>query len=58
MKTKTHPGFDAIAKRISEKEGMPMEHARAVLAVAARHASAHALEENPRLNRVSGRAKK
>ena len=56
----THPGFESVAKRIARKKnphtGKPYgeERARAILASAARKASARARAENPRLEKVSG----
>lgn len=49
-----HPGFEAVAKKISKKAGVSMEKARAILASKTRAASAKAHAANPRLNRVKG----
>jgi hypothetical protein len=47
-----HPGFDAVAKSISERQGIPLDHAKAIAAGAARHASRAAVKKNPRLKNV------
>ena len=49
---KAHPGFAAIQKKISQKSGVPMENAGAILANAARKASPAAKKANPRLKKV------
>ena len=54
MKKKAHRGFEAVAKSIAKKQGIPMEGARAIVASGARKSSAAARKANPRLNRVSG----
>ena len=53
--TKKHPGFKAEAKKIERKEGVSKERADAILASAARNASAGAKRANPRLRRVKGK---
>lgn len=47
-----HPGFDAVAARIAEQEGVPLDRAKAILASQSRSASAGAKKRNPRLRRV------
>ena len=47
-----HPGFQAVAARISSKEGVSKKSAGAILANATRHASAKAKRNNPRLKKV------
>lgn len=55
-KSKKHPGFKAVQKKI-EDEGYSKQSAGAILANASRHASAKAKKANPRLNRVKGRSR-
>lgn len=50
--TAKHPGFVEEAERISRRQGIPVERARAILAAGARNASARAVAANPRLKRV------
>lgn len=52
--SKTHPGFEKVAKEISERQNIPIEKARAILAQQTRRASPQARRFNPHLNRVSG----
>lgn len=54
-KSKAHPGFKAVQRRIAKKQGVGMERAGAILAAGARKASAKAVRKNPRLKRVKGR---
>ncbi|MBO7735516.1 MAG: hypothetical protein J6S67_23325 [Methanobrevibacter sp.] len=49
---KKHPGFKAVQKQISRKEGVSMKAAGAILASASRNASPAAKRANPRLKRV------
>lgn len=49
-KTKKHPGFKAVQKKIAGKYGM--KRAGAILASATRKASTSAKRKNPRLKRV------
>lgn len=51
---KAHPGFKAVQKSIAAREGISQERAGAILASAARNASAAAKRKNPRLRRVKG----
>lgn len=51
---KKHPGFKAVQKQISKKQGVGMDRAGAILAAGARKASKKAVKANPRLKRVSG----
>jgi hypothetical protein len=51
---KKHPGFKAVQKKISKKQGISMERAGAILAAGARKASKKAVKANPRLKKVSG----
>lgn len=53
-KSKAHPGFKAVQKQISKKQGVSMERAGAILAAGTRKASAAAKKKNPRLKRVKG----
>lgn len=52
--SKAHPGFKAVAAKISRKEGVPMDRAKGILAAATRKASPAAKKANPRLKRVKG----
>ena len=49
-KSKKHPGFKAVQKKIAKKYGM--KRAGAILASRTRKASAKAKRANPRLKRV------
>jgi uncharacterized protein YoaH (UPF0181 family) len=51
--TKKHPGFKAVEKKVM-KEGYSKKEAGAVVASAARKASAKAKKANPRLKKVTG----
>lgn len=51
-KSKKHPGFKAVQKKIAKKYGM--KRAGAILAASSRKASAKAKRKNPRLKRVKG----
>jgi hypothetical protein len=51
---KKHPGFAAVVKKVSGREGIPRDRAAAIIAAGARKASAKAVKANPRLKRVSG----
>lgn len=51
---KKHPGFKAVQKKISKKQGISMKRAGAILAAGARKASKKAVKANPRLKKVSG----
>lgn len=55
MKSKSHPGFKAVAGKIASKEGVSKQRANAILASASRKASPAARKSNPRLNRVKGK---
>lgn len=52
-----HPGFKTLQNSISKKEGLSKKAAGAILASAARKASPAAKKANPRLNRVTSKAK-
>jgi hypothetical protein len=54
---KKHPGFKAVAKSISRREGVSQERANAMLAASSRRASPAAKKANPALKKVSGRPK-
>jgi hypothetical protein len=49
-----HPGFKAVQAQVARKQGVSMERAGAIVASAARNASAAAKRNNPRLKRVKG----
>ncbi len=51
---KSHPGFKAVQKKISEEEGIPEKNAGAILASKTRKASTSARKKNPKLNKVPG----
>lgn len=51
-KGKMGGSFKAVAKRIADKQGIPIARANAILAAGTRHASARAKRANPKLNRV------
>ena len=57
-KSKKHPGFKAVQRKISRKSGVSMERAGAILAASSRKASPAAIKKNPRLKRVSGMKKR
>ena len=57
-KSKAHPGFKAVQKKIAAKQGVGMERAGAILAAGARKASPAAIKKNPALKKVSGMKKK
>lgn len=44
--------FDAVEKKISSKEGIPMKNAGAILASSTRKASPMAKKKNPALKKV------
>ena len=49
-----HPGFAAVQKKISGKEGLSMKAAGAILASSSRGASGAAKKANPALKKVKG----
>ena len=57
-KSKKHPGFKAVQRKIAKKQGVGMERAGAILAAGARKASKKAIKANPHLKKVSGVVKK
>lgn len=58
MAEKKTKGFQANAKKIAARQGIPEERASAILAAATRKASPAAKKANPALKRVKGKAKK
>jgi hypothetical protein len=44
--------FESVATKIAERQGVPMDRARSILAAGTRHAGAAARRKNPALNRV------
>lgn len=54
-KGKRHPGFKAVASKISAKEGVSKKAAGAILAASTRNASKTAKNANPKLKRVKGK---
>lgn len=52
MVKKAHPGFKAVQNKIAKKEGVSKAAAGAILASAARKASAKAKKANPKLKKV------
>ena len=57
-KSKKHPGFKAVQKKIAKQDGVSMKDAGAILASSSRKASGAAKKANPRLKRVKGSPKK
>jgi hypothetical protein len=57
-RSSAHPGFKAVAQKIAQKQKIPLERAKAILAAKTRAASPAAKRANPRLLRVKGKAKK
>ena len=53
-KSKAHPGFKAVQKKIASKEGISEKKAGAILAASSRGASPKAKAKNPKLNKVKG----
>ena len=51
-KPKAHPGFKAVESKIASKESVSKGSAGAILASAARNASAGAKKANPNLKKV------
>lgn len=51
-KTKSHPGFKAVAKSIQKKEGVSAKSAAAILASSSRKASQASKAKNPNLRKV------
>lgn len=51
-KSKKGMGFKAAAKSVAEKEGMPMDRAKAIIAASTRKASPAAKKENPNLKKI------
>jgi hypothetical protein len=51
-KTKKHPGFKAVQRKIAKKMGVSEERAGAILGSRTRQASPAAKRKNPRLRRV------
>jgi hypothetical protein len=51
-KSKKHPGFKAVQKKVAARQGVSMERAGAIVAAGARKASKAAVKANPRLKRV------
>jgi len=56
-RSKKHPGFKAVARKIARKQGVSIERAEAILASSTRKASPAAKRRNPRLKRVKGKPK-
>lgn len=50
-------GFKAAAKSVAQKQGLPMDRARAIIASGARKAGPAARKANPNLLKVKGKAK-
>jgi hypothetical protein len=55
MAAAKHPGFKAVQKQISKKQGIPMKNAGAILAAGARKAGPAAVKKNPNLKKVKGK---
>jgi hypothetical protein len=54
-KSKAHPGFKSVQKKIAEKEGVSEKAAGAILAARSRGASPAAKKKNPNLKKVKGK---
>ena len=54
-KSKAHPGFANVQKKIANQPGMNMEKAGAILASKSREASASTKKKNPKLKKVKGK---
>lgn len=54
-KSKKHPGFAAVQKKIAKAEGVSKDSAGAILASATRKASPKAKKANPSLKKVKGK---
>ncbi len=54
MANSAHPGFQAVARRVAQKEGVSIDRARAIVAAGARNASVAAKKKNPALKKVKG----
>ena len=52
--TAAHPGFQAVAERMAEHQGIPIARAKAELAASTRGAGKGARKRNFRLKRVKG----
>lgn len=49
-----HPGFAAVSNSIAQRQGIPIDSARAILAAKTRSASPRAKKKNPKLKKVRG----
>lgn len=47
-----HPGFKKVAQKIAQKQHIPLENAKRILAAQTRKASPAAKRKNPHLKRV------
>lgn len=54
-KKESHPGFEAVQKKIAKKQGISEERAGAILAAGARKAGPAAKKANPNLKKVKGK---
>ena len=57
-KTEKHPGFAGVQKQVAKREHVSMASAGAIIAQAARNASAAAKKANPKLKKVKGKTKR
>lgn len=57
MAAKKGMGFDAAARSVAKREGVPMDRARAIIASGARKASPAAKKANPNLKNVPPKKK-
>lgn len=57
-KSKAHPGFKAVAKKMAKKQGVSTKVADAELAESTRKASPKAKAANPNLKKVNPKSKK
>jgi hypothetical protein len=55
VKSKKHPGFNAVSNKIQKSEGVSAQAADAILAASSRNASSSAKKKNPNLKKVTGK---
>lgn len=54
-KSKAHPGFKAVQRKIAKQKGISEKRAGAILASSTRKSSPAAKSKNPRLKKVKGK---
>jgi hypothetical protein len=55
VKSKKHPGFNAVSNKIQKSEGVSAQTADAILAASTRKVSASAKKKNPNLKKIVGK---